>query len=262
MKIILQTSAAGSHAPLDPDDTLPTVSIVVPAYNEIDNIALLESELGPVATELHAEVIIVDDGSTDGTADISELRAPLRLVRTRHEGKGPAIVAGCRAARSNVIVTIDADLQEHPEQIALLLAGLKGADLVQGVRADRKDQLIGKRAPSRVFNLLVGVLFGRNFGDINCGFRAFRRNVLDGMDISEGRFRFLPLLAHLNHHRVALCPIEHRERRRGQAKFNSASRFLQAIRDILAIRLEYRERSPAPGNRLAYRDETELKSTN
>jgi glycosyltransferase involved in cell wall biosynthesis len=217
----------------------PTLSIVVPAYNEFENIALLEDELAPIAKNLNAEVIIVDDGSTDGTAGISELRAPLRIVHTPHRGKGPAMLRGCRVARSEVIVTMDADLQEFPEQIALLLAGLSGADFVQGIRADRKDQLVGKRAPSRIFNLLVGVLFGRNFGDINCGFRAFRRDVLDGVDISGGRFRFLPLLAHLNGRRVALCPIEHRQRRKGDAKYNSASRYLQAIGDIIAIRLQY-----------------------
>jgi len=217
-----------------------SVSVIVPTYNCGSRLSqALDSVFVQAYPHDRIELVIVDDGSTDETVNVSRLKAPLHLVRTSHQGKGLAIIAGCRAARSDTIVTIDADLQEFPEQISLLLSRLAGADFIQGIRAKRKDQYFAKRAPSRVFNWLIALLFGRNFGDINCGFRAFRKNVLVGLDISGGRFRLLPLLAFLNGHRVQVCAIDHRPRRRGAAKFNSTSRYLQGVRDLISVRIEY-----------------------
>lgn len=217
-------------------DPLPAVSIVVPAFNEVESVALLAAELLPLAPALKAEVIVVDDGSTDGTAAAVSLHPGFRLVRIPHTGKTGALRAGIEAARAPLIVTIDADLQEDPAHIPQLLEALAdGADMVSGCRALRADSWWRKRFPSAVFRFLLRLLFGARIRDINCGLRAARKRTFLSALPFEGAHRFVPLLVRRRGGAIREIPVAHQARRYGRPKYESPVRFVQALRDLLRI---------------------------
>ena len=216
------------------------LSIIVPAYNEAANMALLEAELSPVALELGAEILVVDDGSTDGTADRVPSTAPFRCLRVEHGGKTSALQAGFDATDSDLLVTIDADLQEDPGALPGLVELLASHDCVLGIRADRTDSFLRKRLPSRIYNALIHAMFGRRFADINCGCRGFRREALRHLRFYDGAHRTFPLMIHIGGGKVGLIPVRHRARRFEAAKFSSPSRFLPALVELMRLRRELR----------------------
>src|SRR5256886_16684031 len=203
-----------------------TVSVVVPLFNEraaLDELyARLSAVLGDVAPTY--EIIFVDDGSTDGSlARLKEFRSSNRSVRyirfRRNFGKSAALAAGFRAARYRVIVTIDADLQDIPEQLPLLLDKLEeGYDLVCGWRYSRRDRLT-KRIASKIYNVVTGMLTGVRLHDLNCGFKCIRREVLDEVMVYGERHRFIPVLASYRGFRLGEVRIDHAPRAHGSSRY-------------------------------------------
>ena len=216
----------------------PDISVVVPVYNESESIGFLYSGLEAALSGLNHEIVLVDDGSTDATrAEIAKYPA-FRCITIPHAGKSAALDAGIQTARADTIVTIDADLQEDPAHILVLLDALhNGAALACGCRMHRADGLWRKRIPSAIYRSLLLLLFHRYFRDINCGLRAARRGIWEKVVWFEGAHRLVPLLVAIKGGVVAQIPVPHRRRMYGEAKFDSPLRFLEGIRDALKVRL-------------------------
>ena len=195
------------------------ISVVVPLFNEKDALDQLHAELVEEAERLpyEFEFIFVDDGSTDGSRDALRrlLRSDSRLqviCFRRNFGKSAALSAGFSMARGDVIVTMDADLQDKPAEMEKLLTRLEeGYDLVSGWKRVRRDP-ITKRWPSSLFNFATSLLTGVPLHDINCGFKAYRREVLTEVRVYGEMHRYIPVLASYRGFRVGEVPVEHRSR--------------------------------------------------
>jgi len=206
------------------------LSIVVPVYNEVDGVRWCYERLsealasGPERYRDGYELILVDDGSTDGSCDLcGDLHAAdphIRVIQfQRNFGKTAALRAGFERCRGEYVVTIDADLQEEPTEIFRLLERLDaGDDLVSGWRRNRRDPPT-KTLPSRVFNWVVSVVTGIRLHDFNCGLKAYRRQVVDNLHLYGSQHRFVPLLAAQMGYRVTEVPVKHRPRRFGKSKY-------------------------------------------
>lgn len=233
-------------------DSRPVLSVVVPAYNEADNLLEAHERIAAALRRLGKpfEILFVDDGSTDGTprrlGEIAARDPSVRALRFRkNNGKSAALAAGFQEAAGEIIVTIDADLQEDPAEIPALLAELdKGLDVAGGWRRDRADPS-GKVAASRLFNALVRLLTGGPWRDVNCGFKAYRREVVKHLDLFGELHRVIPVLAAHQGFRVGEIPVRHAPRRRGATKFRGAGRGLHGILDLLAVQfLAHYQRRP------------------
>jgi len=221
------------------------VSVVVPVYNELDNLEPLVRELGEVleGAGLDAEVLLVDDGSTDGSsARIDELaRAEAGRVRVRglhfrrNCGQTAAFDAGFKAARGDVVVTMDADLQNDPRDIPRLLGALGEADAAVGYRALREDSWL-RRVSSRIANAVRNRLSGDDIIDTGCTLKAFRRESLAGLKLYTGMHRFLPTLLRIEGRRVVQLPVGHRPRVHGTSKYGVWNRLFVSFTDLLAVR--------------------------
>jgi glycosyltransferase involved in cell wall biosynthesis len=217
------------------------LSIVVPVYNEERSVALLFDELQATLDGLGTawEVIFVDDGSTDGTfAALTRLHAAhstVRVVRLRRNfGKAAALSAGFEHAQGEIVVTIDGDGQDDPVEIARLLAKLdEGFDLVSGWKARRRDPL-RRRVLSRLFNAVTSWVSGVRLHDMNCGLKAYRAEVLRGLNLYGELHRFVPVLAHAEGYRVAELPVNHRPRRHGRSHYG-LERYLRGFLDLLTV---------------------------
>ena len=217
------------------------LSVVVPVFDERDSLQELADELLPVMQRVGApfEVIFVDDGSRDGgdrvLADLARDHDPIRVVRLRSNfGKGAALTAGFREARGDVVITIDADLQDDPAEIPRLLAALdEGADLVSGWKQKRNDPW-NKTMPSRVFNGVARRVSGVELHDLNCGFKAYRADVVRALAIPGEMYRFIPVIAASEGFRVAEVPVNHRSRRHGRSKYGF-ERYLRGLLDLITI---------------------------
>jgi glycosyltransferase involved in cell wall biosynthesis len=220
---------------------LAFVSVVIPVYNERESVRLLAEELLGVLRGLgrRSEVLFVDDGSTDGTseilADLATREPEVAVVRLRRNfGKAAALMAGFREARGDAIVTIDGDLQDDPAEIPRLLAELEaGADLVSGWKRDRQDPL-GKRVASRVFNGVTARMSGIGLHDLNCGFKAYRAEVVESLALVGDQYRYIPVLAADEGFRVSELAVNHRPRRYGRSKYG-LERYLRGFLDLLTI---------------------------
>jgi glycosyltransferase involved in cell wall biosynthesis len=220
---------------------LAFVSVVVPVYNERESVRPLCDELLGVLRGLgrRSEVVFVDDGSTDGTsevlADLAAREDEVLVVRLRRNfGKAAALMAGFREARGDAVVTIDGDLQDDPAEIPRLLAELEaGADLVSGWKRDRQDPF-GKRAASRVFNGVTSRMSGVGLHDLNCGFKAYRAEVVESLALTGDQYRYIPVLAAAEGFRVSEIPVNHRPRAHGRSKYG-IERYLRGFLDLLTI---------------------------
>jgi glycosyltransferase involved in cell wall biosynthesis len=219
----------------------PDVSIVIPVYDEKDNIAELASRLGAVRAHLPpSEVVLVDDGSTDGTSgQLEELHRSdpwFQVVRlTRNFGQTPALAAGFEHARGRVIVTMDADLQNDPSDIPRLLAKMdEGYDVVSGWRVDRKDRYWTRRVPSSAANRLISWLSKVRLHDYGCTLKAYRRDVVEELELYGDAHRFLPALAAVVGDRVAEIEVKHHPRVHGASKYG-ISRVGKVFLDLLAL---------------------------
>jgi glycosyltransferase involved in cell wall biosynthesis len=226
------------------------LSIVIPALNERQALPGLLEEVERTCESLGAswEVIVVDDGSVDGTIDqVEELaaaRPQLRGIRLRRNfGKSAALAAGIEHCRGARIVTIDGDGQDDPADIPALLTGLdQGADLISGWKRQRRDPL-GRRLASRVFNSVTAWLTGVSMHDMNCGLKAYRGECARSLDIYGELHRYLPVLAVHQGWRVDELPVHHRPRPHGRSRFG-AERYLRGALDLLTVafigRYQYR----------------------
>jgi len=220
---------------------LAFVSVVIPVYNERESVRPLSAELLTVLRSLgrRIEILFVDDGSTDGTsdilADLAGEEPEIAVVRLRRNfGKAAALMAGFREARGDAIVTIDGDLQDDPAEIPRLLAELEGgADLVSGWKRDRQDSW-SKRAASRVFNGVTAKMSGLGLHDLNCGFKAYRAEVVRTLALTGDQYRYIPVLAADEGFRVSEIPVNHRPRRYGSSKYGF-ERYLRGFLDLLTI---------------------------
>jgi glycosyltransferase involved in cell wall biosynthesis len=217
------------------------VSVVIPVHNEERSVALLLDELRAALdpTGREWEAVFVDDGSTDGSfSALTRLHADapnVRVVRLRRNfGKAAALAAGFAQADGDVLVTIDADLEDDPAEIPHLLAKLdEGFDLVSGWKTRRRDPW-RRRALSRIFNAVTGRMSGLRLHDMNCGLKAYRADAVRGLPLYGELHRFLPVLAHDRGFRVAELPVNHRPREHGRSRYGM-ERYLRGFFDLLTV---------------------------
>jgi dolichol-phosphate mannosyltransferase len=218
------------------------ISVVIPVYNERESLALLHAEIAEAARAgaLDLEVVFVDDGSTDGSwpviAELARSHTGVRGIRFRRNfGKAAALSAGFRAARGAVILTLDADLQDDPQEIPRFLKALdSGLDVVSGWKHIRHDPW-HKVWPSRVFNFLVSWLTGVRLHDHNCGMKCYRAGVFREVRLYGELHRFIPVLAAARGYRVGEVEIHHRPRRFGRSKYG-VRRFIKGFLDLLTVK--------------------------
>ena len=217
------------------------ISVVVPLFNEERSLETLYHELTSTLDE-HGEpweVVFVDDGSTDASlATLTQLHSEHSNVVVvhlrRNFGKAAALQAGFLEAHGDIVVTIDADLQDDPAEIPQLLAKLdEGFDLVSGWKSRRNDPW-SRRFLSRVFNRAVALVSGVRLHDVNCGLKAYRAEVLKGMRIYGELHRFIPILASYRGFRVAEISVNHRARRHGRSRYG-LERYVRGFFDLLSV---------------------------
>lgn len=204
------------------------IAVVIPAFNEQDSLLPLYEEICEVAErcELELEIVFVDDGSTDGSwpviEELSGRDFRVKGIRFRRNfGKAAALSAGVGAVKADIVITMDADLQDDPAEIPRLLETMEsgGWDVVSGWKKDRKDP-IDKRLPSKVFNAMVSWMSGVRLHDHNCGLKCYRREVFDEIDLYGERHRFIPILAASRGFSVGEQVVHHRPRQHGHSKYN------------------------------------------
>ena len=219
----------------------PRVTLVVPAHDEEESLPPLVGEIRAALAGVPYEVVLVDDGSTDGTLGVmvalAEADPAVRVIRQRpNRGQSAALRAGWRAARAPVVVTLDADLQNDPADIPRLLATLEeGFDVVNGVRSDRKDGFV-RRVSSRIANSVRNRLTGDSVTDVGCTLRACRTELLRDLPMFDGMHRFLPTLLRFAGARVTEIPVRHRPRRFGATKYGIQNRLWKGLVDLWAVR--------------------------
>ncbi len=219
----------------------PHISAVVPAYNEIESLPPLWDELSHAleATGRPWELLLVDDGSRDGSDRwILDLAARDPRVRPvlleKNAGQSAALAAGLSRVRGEVVVTMDADLQNDPADLPRVLAALEQADVVSGVRAVRNDSFV-RRVSSRIANATRRRVLGDPITDIGCSFKAYRADVLVGLPMFVGVHRFLPALCVFRGARLVEVKLAHRARAHGVSKYGVGNRLWRGIADLVGV---------------------------
>jgi len=221
----------------------PELSIVIPVYNESENIAPLYQEVTAALAELGRayEVIVVDDGSADDSfarlAEVHRQDPRWRVIRFRRNfGQAAGFAAGFAAARGQVVVTLDADLQNDPRDIGKLLDKLaEGYDIVSGWRTERKEPFLSRRLPSMTANRMISGATHVALHDYGCSLKAYRSEVVKGIRLYGELHRFIPALASWMGVRVAEVPVNDRQRRFGKSKYG-ISRTLRVFLDLITVR--------------------------
>ena len=216
----------------------PQVSVVVPLFNEEENMSILQSELRAALDGLDHEIIFVDDGSKDGTAEKIENAPQVRVLRfEKNAGQSAAMYAGLHAARGATVVLIDGDLQNDPADIPKLVARIDNgeADLVCGYREKRQDTVV-KRITSRVANFVRSRYTKDGVRDTGCTLKAMRRECVGALVPFKGMHRFIPALIKNAGYRLIEIPVNHRPRRFGQSKYGLGNRALRATIDMFGVR--------------------------
>ena len=227
-------------------ERVPQVSIVIPCYDEEQTIPRLCVALDDVVGKLEAagrptEVLIVDDGSHDGTfgrlKEAAATRPWMRLVRFRRNfGQTAAMAAGFDRARGAYVVPMDADLQNDPDDIPMLLARLEeGFDIVSGWRKNRQDKALTRRLPSRIANWLIGRVTGVRLHDYGCTLKAYRREVLEPVRLYGEMHRFIPVYAKWSGARITEQVVRHHPRKEGKSKYGLA-RTLKVLLDLTTVK--------------------------
>jgi len=218
------------------------ISIVAPVYNEEENLPILVSQLVDVLTPLGKsyEMIFVDDASTDRSRSVLKEMLPrvpqIRVLGFRKNcGETAAGAAGLKAARGDVVITIDADLQNDPKDIPMLLGYLGEVDMVTGWRQKRDDSWV-KRVTSKIANRIRNTLSGETIRDSGCTYRAYKRECLENIKLYKGMHRFMPTLVKMEGFRVIEVPIAHHPRQFGVSKYTTWNRMWRAFVDLLAVR--------------------------
>jgi glycosyltransferase involved in cell wall biosynthesis len=217
------------------------LSVIIPVLDERGSLPELYQRLTEVLRQINREyeIIFVDDGSSDGSADLCrslvESDAHVTLVELRrHFGKATALQAGFQVAKGATIITMDADLQDDPIEIPNFLDALEdGVDLVSGWKQNRQDPLT-KTLPSKLFNFATSLLTGIKLRDFNCGFKAYRREVVQSLDLYGELHRYIPVLAYARGFRTAEIPVNHHRRSYGKSKY-SFERFIRGAFDLITV---------------------------
>jgi glycosyltransferase involved in cell wall biosynthesis len=218
------------------------LSIVIPVLNERENVRPLLEELLDVLQTIELEsyeILFIDDGSTDGTfealAVLHHVVPHLRIIQFRRNfGKSAALAAGFASTFGDIIVTLDGDLQDDPREIARFLDKIdEGYDLISGWKYPRNDPL-SKTVPSALFNWVVGQTTGLHLHDFNCGFKAYRRELVEDLTLYGELHRYIPVLAYQKGYRVTEIKVHHRPRTHGRSKFGT-KRFARGFFDFLTV---------------------------
>lgn len=215
----------------------PEISVIVPLFNEEENVPIIQSELRAALKDLDYEIIFVDDGSIDRTGERIETAPNVRVIRfQKNSGQSAAIYAGLTAALGATVVIIDGDLQNDPADIPRLLAEIsRGVDLVCGYRLKRQDTLV-KRLTSRFANAVRSRYTKDGVRDTGCTLKAMRRECVTALLPFKGMHRFIPALVKAAGYRLVEVPVHHRPRRFGQSKYGLGNRALRATVDMFGVR--------------------------
>ena len=215
----------------------PAVSVIVPVYNEEENVPILQAELRAALRSVDHELIFVDDGSADQTVERIEPASNVRLLRfEQNAGQSAAMYAGLQAARGTILVLIDGDLQNDPADIPKLVDEIsRGADLVCGYRALRRDTRV-KRLTSRIANVVRSRYTKDGVRDTGCTLKAMRRECVSALIPFKGMHRFIPALIKDAGYRLVEIPVNHRPRRFGQTKYGLGNRAVRATTDMFGVR--------------------------
>lgn len=238
---------------MQPTSPSPEVSIVVPVYNEVDNLPDLVTRIeAAMRTQpLSFELIAVDDGSRDGSGQLLLQLAATRpwlrpVILARNYGQSSGLQAGFDRVRGRYVVTLDADLQNEPDDIPLLLARLEtdpSVDMVSGWRKDRQDAAISRKLPSKIANRLISKATGVQLHDYGCALKAYRRPIIDRIRLYGELHRFIPSLARDAGARITEVPVRHHARTRGVSKYGIDRTFRVILDLILMVFLmRYRQR--------------------
>jgi glycosyltransferase involved in cell wall biosynthesis len=219
------------------------LSVVIPAYNEEENVPILYEKLKKVLDGLGQdyEIIFVDDGSTDGTyqrlKQLAEKDSQLKVIRfKRNYGQTAAMSAGFEHAKGDVIITLDADLQNDPEDIPLLLEKLKeGYHVVSGWRKDRKDPFLSRKLPSMIANWLISKITGVHLHDYGCTLKAYRAEVVKDLELFGDMHRFLPALTKRRGAKITEVVVRHHPRMFGKSKYG-IGRTVRVLLDIMLVK--------------------------
>lgn len=222
----------------------PDLSIIVPIFNEEECIQILYAYLQEICTRMNYkfEIIFVEDGSTDSTysllSRIHQEDPKVKIIKFRKNyGQAAAMAAGFRAARGEIVVCMDGDLQNDPADIPLLLAKLEeGYDIVCGWRRSRKDKLISRRIPSVIANWLIGLITGIKIHDNGCSLKAFRKTVIKNVTLYSEMHRFIPAMASLTGARITEIVVNHHPRRIGKSKYG-LGRIWRVVLDIATVKM-------------------------
>ena len=226
--------------------TQPWISVVIPIKDERDNLLALTDQLIKVlqgreeSKNAPFEIIYVDDGSTDGSSEIldrlaSEHRAVTALHFDRNYGQSAGFDAGFKRSSGALVVTMDGDLQNDPEDIGLLLSYANDYDLVCGWRTERHDTVM-RKISSRVANVVRNAVTGDRVHDTGCSLKIFRRRVIDRLPLFNGMHRFFPALALMHGFTVTEVPVRHHPRRHGISKYGVGNRLFKGLYDLMAVR--------------------------
>ncbi|MGH0037681.1 MAG: glycosyltransferase family 2 protein [Myxococcota bacterium] len=243
----------------DPEPKRLRLSVVVPVFDEVDSLVPLHRELDAALAPLSEEIelIFVDDGSRDGSGsvlrDLERKDARVRVESfPENRGQSAALDAGFRLARGEWIATLDADLQNDPADLPRLLDHCDRADLVNGVRVDRRDTPL-RIWSSRIANAIRNWATGESVTDVGCSLRVMRASTVQRIKLYRGLHRFLPTLLKLEGARCVEVPVSHRPRRYGRSKYGIRNRLVPALVDLLAVRWMQRRalppRPPSPAGR-------------
>lgn len=217
------------------------ISIVIPLYNEEQSLESLLAKINETMVGMNSdyEVIFVDDGSTDSSFEVlkklQEKGNKIKVLQFRRNyGKAAALSAGFQEAKGDLIITMDADLQDDPQEIPKLITKLdEGCDLVSGWKKKRYDPL-SKTIPSTIFNKITSLVSGIKIHDFNCGLKAYRREVTEDIKIYGDLHRYLPVLAHWQGYRIGEIEVHHHPRKYGRSKYG-AKRFVNGLLDLITI---------------------------
>ena len=219
------------------DQNKPAISVVIPLFNEEDNIVILQKELADALAGQSHEIIFVDDASRDGTLSKIDRRPEVRVLEfEKNAGQSAAMYAGIDAARGDVIVLLDGDLQNDPADIPKLLAEIKnGFDLVCGYRAKRKDTVV-KKITSRIANFVRSRFTRDGVRDTGCTLKAMRLECAQALVPFYGMHRFIPALVKGAGHKLVEIPVNHRPRKFGVSKYGLGNRAIKATVDMFGVR--------------------------
>jgi len=217
------------------------ISIVIPVYNEEKNLPLLTESIFSVMRNLRKEfeVIFVDDGSTDDSLrvmrDLRKNYSQIRIIKLKRNcGQSAAFDCGFKASKGDIIATLDADMQNDPNDIPCLLEKLKDCDMVYGWRKKRRDPIL-KLISSKIANYIRNKLSGEDIKDTGCSLKAYKKDCLNNLKLYNGMHRFLPTLVGLEGFKVAELEVSHHPRKYGKSKYNVRKRLIWPFLDLLAV---------------------------